>query len=71
MALDVTLDADECVSSGKCVAAASGFFVFDNDELGGVDESGRRPDDDALIRIARACPSGAIKLSRDGVEVDL
>jgi ferredoxin len=71
MALEVWIDDDECVSSGKCVASAPGLFVFDDDELGTVDPSGARPDDDALVRIARACPSGAIRLCRDGVDVEI
>jgi uncharacterized Fe-S cluster protein YjdI len=36
-----------------------------------VDQDGPRPADDALLRIARQCPSGAIKLVVDGVEVEL
>ena len=67
----MTLDSDECMSSGKCVASAPAFFVFDDDEIATIDPAGTQPDDDALLRIARACPSGAIKLSRDGVEIDL
>ena len=71
MAYDVELDSDECVSAGKCVASAPGFFVFDDDEIGTVDQDGPRPGDDALLRIARGCPSGAIKLFVDGTEVEL
>ena len=71
MAYDVELDTDECVSAGKCVAAAPRFFVFDDDEIATIDQGGPRPADDALLRIARQCPSGAIKLFADGVEVEL
>lgn len=71
MAYEVELDSDQCVSAGKCVASAPGFFVFDDDEIGTVDRSGPPPTDDALLRIARQCPSGAITLSVDGVPVDL
>lgn len=71
MAYEVELDSDECVSAGKCVASAPGFFVFDDDEIGTIDQGGQRPADDALLRIARQCPSGAIKLFADGVEVEL
>jgi ferredoxin len=53
------------------VSAAPGFFVFDDDEIGSVDHSGPRPTDDALLRIARQCPSGAIRLLVDGVAVEL
>lgn len=69
--LEVFVDTDECVSSGRCVGAATGFFVFDDDELARVDPSGPRPSDDVLVRIARQCPSGAISLRRGGVPVEL
>lgn len=68
---EVTVDGDECVSAGKCVASAPGFFVFDDDEISTVDQDGPRPDEAALLRIARACPNGAIRLTLDGVDVDL
>lgn len=68
---EVRVDADECVSAGKCVASAPGLFVFDDDEIATVDPFGPRPDDAALLRIARTCPSGAIKLTLDGHDVDL
>lgn len=68
---DVTLDSDECVSSGKCVASAPAFFRFDDDEIAMIDPHGTQPSDDIVLRIARACPSGAIKLSRDGVEIEI
>lgn len=71
MPFEVQLDSDECVSSGRCIAAAPGFFRFDDDEIGTVDRTGPQPDDAALLRIARQCPSGAIKLWSDGVEVEI
>jgi ferredoxin len=70
MTYEVVLDSDECVSAGRCVAAAPGYFVFDDDEIGAVDASGPRPADEALLRIARQCPSGAIRLFLDGVAVE-
>ena len=57
--------------NGKCVASAPGFFVFDDDQIASVDQSGPRPDDATLLRIARACPSGAIRLQLDGVDVEI
>jgi ferredoxin len=67
----VRIDTDECVSAGKCVASAPGFFVFDDDEIATIGDAAQQPDDDALLRIARTCPSGAITLSVNGVEVEL
>jgi len=71
MGYEVVVDNDQCVSAGKCVASAPGFFVFDDDELATVDRDGPRPDDAALLRIARACPSEAIMLLLDGEPVEL
>ncbi len=71
MGYEVTIDSDDCVSAGKCVATAPGFFVFDSDEIGTVDQTGDRPDDATLLRIARTCPSGAIRLRLEGVDVEL
>ncbi len=71
MAYEVRLDQDECVSAGKCVASAPGFFVFDDVELATIDSDGRRPGDDQLLRIARACPSGAISVLVDGDPIEL
>jgi ferredoxin len=70
-ALQVWIDRDECVSAGRCISSAPGFFVFDADELASVDDSGVRPDDEALVRIARQCPNGAIRITRDGVDIEL
>ncbi len=71
MGYEVVVDSDQCVSAGKCVASAPGFFVFDDDELATIDPNGPRPDDAALIRITRSCPSEAITLLLDGEPVEL
>lgn len=68
---EVVVDQEECVSAGKCVASAPGFFVFDGDQIATVDEAGPRPDDETLLRIARACPSGAIRLRRNGTDIEI
>jgi ferredoxin len=68
---EVTVDRDECVSAGKCVASVPGYFVFDDDELAMIDPDGTKPDDDTLLRVARACPSMAIRLHQDGQEIEL
>ncbi|WP_395156368.1 ferredoxin [Ilumatobacter sp.] len=59
MAYKVSLDSDECMSAGRCIASAPGFFVFDDDEIATIDPSGTQPDDAELLKIARTCPSGA------------
>ena len=68
---EVVVNQEECVSAGKCVASAGGYFVFDADQIADVDPSGPRPDDVTLLRIARACPSGAIRLMKDGIDVEI
>jgi len=71
MAYKVSLDSDECMSAGRCIASAPGFFVFDDDEIATIDPSGTQPDDAELLKIARTCPSGAIKLFDGAHEVDI
>lgn len=71
MAYEVIIDSDECVSAGRCVSTAGEFFVFDADEIGSINPSGVQPDDTLLLRIARQCPSGAIRLRLDGHEVEI
>ena len=68
---EVIVESDECVSAGKCVASVPGFFVFDDDELSTVAATGTKPDDDTLLRVARACPSGAIHLFAGDEEIDI
>lgn len=69
--IEVSVDGDVCISSGKCVESAPRYFVFDDDELAGVADGAEQPDEAALVRIARACPSEAITLRRDGEIVEL
>lgn len=71
MEYEVVLDTDQCISAGRCVATAPEFFVFDNDELVEIARGQPQPSNDALLRIARACPSGAIKLLLDGNDVEI
>ncbi|MEV0595761.1 ferredoxin [Nonomuraea cavernae] len=71
MGFEVRVDKDVCISSGKCVADAPAAFRFDDDEIAepvaGVSALG----DDHLVEIARSCPSGAIQVFDQGVEVTL
>jgi ferredoxin len=71
MTYEVILDSDECVSAGRCVNTAGDFFVFDADEIGSINRAADQPDDTMLLRIARQCPSGAIKLRLDGEDVEI
>lgn len=71
MKYEVVLDTAECVSAGRCIDSAPGFFVFDNDELVQIAHGNPQPPNDTLLRIARACPSGAIRLRLDGNDVEI
>ena len=65
VAYRVSVDTDECMSSGKCVADFGDVFAFDDDELAVV------PDDAELLRAARNCPSRAIRLhDESGAVID-
>jgi len=58
----VEIDSDECVSAGKCVADNPSAFGFDHDELATVLPGAAALGDEALLKAARRCPSGAITL---------
>jgi ferredoxin len=72
MGLQVRIQRDECISSGKCVADNPSAFGFDDDDLAVVLPGAESLNDERLIRAARTCPSGAIRLFDDaGGEVDV
>jgi ferredoxin len=62
MAYTVTVDTDECLSSGKCVADYPEGFDFDDDDLAVVAPGVSSLSDDQLLRAARNCPARAIHL---------
>ncbi|MFI0480793.1 ferredoxin [Actinomadura sp. 9N215] len=70
--LDIAIDIDKdvCMSSGRCVLDEPGAFRFDADTLAEPipGAAGALPEDRARD-VARACPSGAVRLYRDGREV--
>lgn len=69
--IEIEIDTDECISAGKCVLAAPELFEFGDDGLAAVRPDGPRLDDAVLVRIARNCPSGAIRLVLHGEPIDL
>lgn len=60
MAYRVTIDQDECMSVGRCVADFPAGFGFDDEELATVLPTVGELDDRQLLRAARNCPSRAI-----------
>lgn len=67
----IVLDPDACVSSGQCVAGAPQLFRFDDDELVELVPGAPTPPAAVLLDLARACPSGAVRLFDGDAEVDL
>jgi ferredoxin len=72
MTYRASVDKDVCISSGKCVADAPDAFVFDDDEIAEAVDGHPGLSDEALVELARTCPSGAIRV-RDahGAEVEV
>lgn len=71
MAYRVGVDAEVCISSGKCVADAPQVFGFDADEIAQVVADAPPLADAVLVRIARNCPSGAIQVFDGDTEIEL
>jgi ferredoxin len=67
MAYRIEVDQDLCISSGMCVADAPGLIRFNDDDLAELIPGGTQLPDQALVRLARGCPSGAL-LVFDGDE---
>jgi ferredoxin len=70
MAYRVEVDSDLCISSGMCVADASGLFRFNDDDIAEVIPGGTKLSDDELLDVARACPSGALQVFDGDQPVD-
>lgn len=71
MGFRVRIDTHECVSAGKCVADHPGAFGFDEEELAVALAGASQLSDEELLRAARRCPSGAIRLTDEsGAEVE-
>jgi len=66
--LDIRIDVDRCMGSGNCLFWAPETFDLSDDGYAVVlDASGS---DEERVRIAaEGCPTGAISLWRDGVDV--
>lgn len=71
MAYRIEVDSDVCISSGKCVADAPGLFRFDDDEIAEVIPDGEQLPDEKLVALARACPSGALRVFDGDRQIDV
>ena len=66
----VQIDKQGCLASGRCVSAAPGAFGWDEDHLGDVRPGAGSLSREALVAIARNCPSLSITvLDEDGNEL--
>jgi ferredoxin len=72
MTYRAVVDKDVCISSGKCVADAPEAFVFDDEEIAEAVDGHPGLSDDALVELARSCPSGAIRVyDEQGDEIEV
>jgi ferredoxin len=71
MAYRVEVDPDVCISSGMCVAEEPGLFRFNDEDIAEVIPDGAKLSDDALLRLARTCPSGALQVFDGDQQIDL
>jgi ferredoxin len=69
LTLQIRINGDKCMGSGNCVFWAPGAFDLNDDGLSVVLEPAQA-DDSQLFQAREGCPTGAISLWRDGVEVD-
>ena len=70
MAYRIEVDQDVCISSGMCVADAPELFRFNDDEVAEVIPGAGQLSDQALVRLARGCPSGALQVYDGDQPVD-
>ncbi|HEX3393854.1 MAG TPA: ferredoxin [Acidimicrobiales bacterium] len=68
MTLDVRVQRARCIATKSCVSAAPRTFALDATDVATVTDASGDPDDD-VITAAEACPTGAISVYRDGVQI--
>ena len=68
MGLEVEIDREVCMGSGNCVYEAPGAFDLDDDSVAFVVDPAGAPED-KVIAAARKCPSHAITVRRDNLNL--
>ncbi|MGI9079427.1 MAG: ferredoxin [Acidimicrobiales bacterium] len=68
MTLDIRVQRARCIATKSCISAARHTFALDPTQVATVTDAGGDPDDD-VITAAEACPTGAISVYRDGVQI--
>jgi len=71
MTLEVRVDQDACISSGRCVADYPSAFHFDDEEISQPTEGAGTLSDQEKVDAAHGCPSGAIQLFKAGVAISV
>lgn len=68
MAIEVRVQRAFCISTKSCISAAPHTFALDPTLIATVVDPEGDPADD-VVRAAEACPTGAISVFRDGVQI--
>ncbi len=68
MTLDIRVQRARCIATKSCMSAAPHTFALDPTQVATVVDASGDADDD-VIRAAEACPTGAITVYRDGVQI--
>ena len=68
MAIEVRVQRAFCISTKSCISAAPHTFALDSTLISTVVDPEGDPEDD-VIRAAEACPTGAISVFCDGVQI--
>jgi ferredoxin len=69
LTLQILINRDKCMGSGNCVFWAPQAFDLDDEGLSVVLDPDQA-DENQLFQAREGCPTGAISLLRDGVEVE-
>jgi len=68
MGLEIEIDSDLCMGSGNCVYEAPGVFDLNEDSVAFVVDPGAAPED-KVVAAVRKCPTHAITVRRDDVNL--
>ena len=68
MAIEVGVDRARCIGSKTCLSAAPGVFHIDYDNTAFVIDP-EAASEKQLVDAAKACPTKAISVTRDGVKL--
>jgi ferredoxin len=67
--LEIVINRDKCMGSGNCLFWAPQAFDLDDEGIS-VALDPDEADESQLVQARQGCPTGAISLWRDGVEVE-